>query len=278
MNKILVIEAETQSRNLLLESLEVAGFNVIAAEDGLVGLQQIQENLPDLVICNLVMSQLDGYRVLTTLRQDPITAIIPFIFVADQANKSDVRRGMELGADDYLTQPFTAEELLAAIAARLEKQAALRQWYAAQFQRILEAPHPAAATPMPQSIWPSIPKLREVFDYIEAHYHQPLTLCDVAKAVGYSPTYLTHLVRCQTGQTLYKWIVDRRMAEARSLLLHTDQPVNQIAATVGYPDAGHFIRHFRQIHNTTPKAWRNMDHPHILHLYQGKEQQLVAQI
>lgn len=241
MKKILVIEDRAETRNLFLKCFEAECFYTIGSENGLVSIQRSQEELPDLIICNIIMPQLDGYDVLTTLRQNLATAIIPLIFV-------------------NLSKPCKLDELLSAIAVCLEKQATLQQYYAAQFQRIPEPPSADTATSSitPKSILPSVPKLKEVFDFIEANYHQPITLYDVAKAVGYSPTYLTNLVRCQTGQTVYCWVVERRMAEARSLLLNTDQPVNQIAAAVGYPDAGHFIRHFRKIHDTTPKMWRNM--------------------
>lgn len=260
MKKILVIEDRAETRNLFIECLKVEGFYAIAAENGLVGVQLVQEEVPDLIICDIMLPQLDGYGVLTMLRQDLVTAIIPFIFVTAKGTRTERRKAMELGADDYLTKPFTLDELLRAIAACLEKQATLQQWYAAQSQRIPEPSCADTTTPSvtPQSILPSVPKLREVFDFIEANYHQPITLYDIAQAVGYSPTYLTNLVRCQTGQTVYCWVVERRMAEARSLLLNTDQPVNQVAAAVGYPDAGHFIRHFRKIHNTTPKMWRDV--------------------
>ena len=142
MKKILVIEDEARTRNLLLEFLAVEGYNTIEAENGSIGVQKAQEELPDLVICDIVMPQLDGYGVLTTLRQDPFTAMIPFIFLTAKATKASLRQGMELGADDYLTKPSTVEELLGAedevrtvgIAAQLEKQSTLRQWCAVESQ------------------------------------------------------------------------------------------------------------------------------------------------
>jgi len=108
-----------------------------------------------------------------------------------------------------------------------------------------------------QSIFPACPQLREVFDFIEANYHQPITLKDVAKAAGYSSAYLTDLVRRQTGKTVNLWIIERRMTEACSLLRETDQSVDGIAETVGYLTTAHFFRQFRQYHGTTPQAWRN---------------------
>lgn len=109
-----------------------------------------------------------------------------------------------------------------------------------------------------ESIFPSNPKLSKVFDYIEANYHQPITLSNVAQAVLYSPAYLTDLVRRQTGKTVNHWIVERRMAEARRLLLETNQAANEIASLVGYQNEVHFFRQFRQYHGTTPQVWRNL--------------------
>lgn len=257
MKKILVIEDEAQTRDIFLECLKAKGFEAIGAENGRVGVRRGQEQLPDLVICDIKMPELDGYGVLTTLRQDPVTAIIPFIFLTARSTKAELRQGMELGADDYLTKPSTAEELLGAIAARLEKQATLRRWCAAESQRVSAPPPTGTETAAPESIFPSRPHLSEVFDFIEANYHQPITLCNVAEAVGYSPAYLTSLVRHQTGRTVNRWIVERRMAEACSLLRGTNQSVDRIAESVGYQNAGHFFRQFRQYHETTPQVWRN---------------------
>lgn len=165
---------------------------------------------------------------------------------------------MELEADDHLTQSCTVEELLGAITARLEKQIAVKHWSAIEPEEV-PAPPPAdtAKQKSPPSIFPANPQLREVFDFIEANYRQAISLSDVAKAVRYSPAYLTDLVRRQTGQTVNNWIVERRIAEACYLLLETDKTVNQIAEAVGYLDSSHFIRHFRQIHKMPPNAWRN---------------------
>ncbi|MBH8553842.1 response regulator [Nostocaceae cyanobacterium CENA357] len=257
MTKILVIEDEPESRDIFLDSLQAEGFEAIAAENGLVGIQQAQEHLPDLVLCDILMPELDGYDVLTTLRQNPLTAIIPFIFLSAKSTKTEVRQGMNLGADDYLTKPSTIEELLEAIATRLEKQATMRQCYVAQSPPVPEPQSTDTGTSTDtQSLLPTCPQLKEVFDFIEANYSQSITLCDVAQAVGYSPAYLTDLVRRQTGKPVNHWIVERRMAAVRTLLLETDQSVNQIAEAVGYQNEGHFYRQFRQYHRTTPQVWR----------------------
>ncbi|MCC5649922.1 response regulator [Nostoc sp. XA013] len=291
--KILVIEDDNVTRNLYLKGLEAKGFDTIGANRGLAGIQQAQEHIPDLVICDITMPDMDGYSVLTTLRQDPVTAIIPFIFLTGSSTKSDVRKAMELGADDYLTKPSTLDELLRAIAIRLQKQATLQYWWAMKSEKApksvfadhttaiaggvsvsvgrasgteapaREAPDTEIMIP-PKSIFPYIPQLKEVFDFIEAHYHQGITLCDVAVAVGYSPAYLTNRVAKQTGETVNCWIVKRRMAGARFLLQNDDQTVEKIAKALGYQDVSHFSRQFRQHHGLPPQAWR-------------KEHQLVSQ-
>lgn len=262
MKKILVIEDQTQTRDLFLECLEAEGFYAIGAENGLIGVQQAQENLPDLIICDIIMPLLDGYGVLTTLRQNPATETIPFIFITAKVTRNDFRKGMELGADDYLTKPFTIDELLKAIATQLEKHAALQWWWTTQSQQVLEASFTEAKAffTNPSSIFPSLPqisKINKVIDFIEANYHRPITLDDVAQAVGYSRGYLTDLVKKQTGQTVNRWIVGRRMAEVRSLLLQSNRSLEEIAAATGYQNQCHFFRQFRQHHGTTPQVWRS---------------------
>jgi len=123
--KILVIENEEPVRAGVLELLEAEDFDAIGAENGRVGIQLAQDYLPDLILCDVMMPELDGYGVLNVLQQNAATATIPFIFLTAKATQSDLRQGMEQGADDYLTKPFTPEELLAAIATRLKKQQAV---------------------------------------------------------------------------------------------------------------------------------------------------------
>lgn len=96
----------------------------------------------------------------------------------------------------------------------------------------------------------------KVFQFIEANYRNPIGLKEVAKEVNLSPAYLTDLVKRETGKTVLNWIVERRMAEARCLLIKSNQSVTKIAQTVGYESPGHFSRLFRRFNGTTPKAWR----------------------
>lgn len=103
---------------------------------------------------------------------------------------------------------------------------------------------------------PIQPSLTNVFSFIEAHYKEGIALKDVAKAVGYSPAYLTSMVQQATGKTVNQWITEYRMAEARLLLLKTNQSIQQIALNIGYKGVEHFIRQFRQNHGNPPQVWR----------------------
>lgn len=253
--KIIVIDHNDISRNFVLDSLQSDGYYIIGAENGLMGLELTKKFLPDLVICDLIMPDMDGYTVLSNLRADSLTAIIPLIFLTNINSKTSWRKAMEWGADDYLTRPVQRDELLRAIAIRLEKQALLRYWYTTNS-------HPALLTELPttsvnsQSIFPNLPHLQKIFDYIEANYHKGITLSDVAEAVGYSQAYLTNQVAKQTGQPINVWIVKRRMIAALSLLENTNQTVEEIAERLGYQNSCHFSRQFRQHHGLSPANWR----------------------
>src|SRR6516164_2331497 len=125
MTTVLVIDDSPEINDLIGETLKLHGYEVLIAEDGLAGVQLAQQHLPDLILCDVNMPQLDGYATLTALRQHSTTATIPFIFLTGIADKGNIRQGMELGADDYITKPFTIGEHIAAVKARLEKQAAI---------------------------------------------------------------------------------------------------------------------------------------------------------
>ena len=121
MKKILLIEDHTEIRENIAEILELANYAVLEAENGKIGVEMAKRELPDLIICDVMMPQLDGYGVLHILGKTPATAAIPFIFLTAKTEKEDFRKGMNLGADDYLTKPFDDLQLLNTIEMRLKK-------------------------------------------------------------------------------------------------------------------------------------------------------------
>jgi len=122
MIRILLIEDETAVRENVLEMLDAAGYEPIEADNGATGVELAKSQRPDLILCDVMMPQLDGHSVLSQLANDPKTSAIPFIFLTAKATRQDIREGMKLGADDYLTKPFTMAELIEAIEARLQKR------------------------------------------------------------------------------------------------------------------------------------------------------------
>src|SRR5262245_6741339 len=122
MKKILVIDDHEPMRRNVSMILEVEGFQPLSAQNGSKGLELARKEKPDLILCDITMPGMDGYAVLQSLREDKETATIPFIFLTARGEKLDVRIGMNYGADDYLTKPVGHEEMLASIAARLERK------------------------------------------------------------------------------------------------------------------------------------------------------------
>lgn len=120
-HSILIIEDEATIRNDLSEIMLFEGYEVYTAENGITGFQLAIDKLPDLILSDVMMPDMDGYEVLTALRENPSTRLIPVILVTAMADKEDMRTGMKLGADDYLIKPFTRQELLDAINSRIQK-------------------------------------------------------------------------------------------------------------------------------------------------------------
>jgi CRP/FNR family transcriptional regulator, polysaccharide utilization system transcription regulator len=125
MAKILLIEDNKEMRENTSEILELSGHQVEVAENGKLGFKKAQAHQPDLIICDIMMPELDGYGVLHLVNRDPTTNQIPFIFLTAKADRADIRKGMQMGADDYITKPFDDTELLSAIDVRLKKAEAI---------------------------------------------------------------------------------------------------------------------------------------------------------
>jgi CRP/FNR family cyclic AMP-dependent transcriptional regulator len=126
MNKILLIEDNDDIRENTAEILELAQYNVITAADGKTGIIAAFENKPDLIICDIMIPELDGYGVLHALQKQKETKNTPFIFLSAKAERAEIRKGMDDGADDYITKPFAASDLLNAVESRLKRASLLR--------------------------------------------------------------------------------------------------------------------------------------------------------
>ena len=139
MKKILIIEDEPEMRRNLTTILRHENFHPLAAANGRVGIALARNEKPDLILCDVMMPEVDGYGVIAALRADPDTVTIPFIFLTAKGEKPDIRAGMNLGADDYLTKPVLKADLLEAIRSRLERQAQQAQ---PEFKPNFDSPKP----------------------------------------------------------------------------------------------------------------------------------------
>jgi len=135
MIRILVIEDEREIRENILQILRLNNYDAIGVENGKLGWETVLESPPDLIICDIMMPEMDGYQFIERLRIEEKTVMIPCILVTAKVDKRDIRMGMRLGADDYLTKPFTPEELLEAIDARLQRKKELEQEFEVKLQK-----------------------------------------------------------------------------------------------------------------------------------------------
>ncbi len=122
VEKILVIDDESRMRKLVVEALTLEGYHIVEAHNGKEGVALAGRESPDLIVCDITMPEMNGHRVLQTLRDQPTTAQIPFIFLTGWSERDDVRAGMNLGADDYLVKPVDPIELIAAVRSRLRRR------------------------------------------------------------------------------------------------------------------------------------------------------------
>src|SRR5690606_30593176 len=125
--KVLLIEDDVSLRGNTSEILELSGYEVIVASNGKMGVEKAIQLHPDIIVCDIMMPELDGYGVLELLFKIENTKSIPFIFLSAKTDRKDVRLGMNLGADDYITKPFNEDDLITAIESRLAKAAILKE-------------------------------------------------------------------------------------------------------------------------------------------------------
>ena len=198
MAKILVIEDEEAIRENILDLLEAENFEGIGAINGQVGIKLANEQIPDLILCDMMMPEVDGHGVLKALRSEPLTATIPFIFLTAKADKSDIRTGMELGADDYITKPCTPQELLKAIAIRLEKQKTISR----QSQKTLDELRTNISMSLPHELRTPLNAIMGFSELILSEY-QVLEESDILEMIGQIQTSGHRLYRLIQNFLLY---------------------------------------------------------------------------
>jgi DNA-binding NarL/FixJ family response regulator len=181
MKKILVIEDEPEMRRNLLTILKLEKYYAVGAENGRAGIDLAAKEHPDLIVCDVMMPEVDGFGVLQAVRKDPAMQSTPFIFLTARGERQDVRSGMDLGADDYLTKPVAKSELLAAIDARLHRA---EQHARAEFNPNFTSPEPLRSLGL-------TPRVAEVLLWVAQGKTNP----DIASILGISEsTVKKHMI------------------------------------------------------------------------------------
>ena len=184
MKQILIIEDNADIRENIAEILELAGYETLTAPNGKTGVEVAVEKQPDLIICDIMMPELDGFGVLHILNKREDTARIPFIFLTAKTERADMRKGMVMGADDFITKPFDDTELLDAIEARLKKQELIRKEY----------------NPDAEGIKDFIKDVRDLFQYIEEKDLHKIRSFRKKNDVYQAGDYPHHLYYIQSGK------------------------------------------------------------------------------
>ncbi|HTV18296.1 MAG TPA: sigma-54 dependent transcriptional regulator [Polyangiaceae bacterium] len=177
MPRILVVDDDRELLNNVSELLVEEGFEAISASNGADAVALAKARAPDLVVCDIAMPIMDGYQVLSALRSHPATSLLPFIFLSARAERNEVRAGMNLGADDYVTKPFQLQELLDAIRARLQRVSSLNaQAHAAlQASGALSTPEPQKAG-APAGVVLLDPSMQDIYRQLEPVAHSQLNV------------------------------------------------------------------------------------------------------
>ena len=183
MKTVLVIEDKHIVQAAIRDWLEEEGFRTLGAANGKIGLELIQSQRPDLILCDVVMPVMDGYQVLMQLRQDPSTTTIPFVFLTVKGSNADWRYGMELGADDYLVKPCTAKELINAVTSRLEKQALLQSQMQSESQQQLETLRHSIAFSLPQEFRTPITGILTGLELLRLSADRPSEVLELANSI-----------------------------------------------------------------------------------------------
>lgn len=250
-NSILVIDDEPRDIHLLSEMLLAEGYQVFAALNGKQGFQRALEHRPATILLDLHMPELDGMGTLQLMKADPRLATIPVLFLTASGVLQDKLQAFSKGAVDYITKPFSAEEVLARV--RVHARLGLGSG----------APHTASSqTTTPQVTPPAVDEttsqrfVRKAQALIIKTLSQPINLTDLAHTVGTNERRLTEEFRRHTGLAVFEYQRKLRHQTACHLLLHSDLAINIIALQVGYSSAAAFTYSFRQYCAMTPSEFR----------------------
>lgn len=251
--RLLIVDDRTDSVALLLSYLRHHDIDIMVARDGDDGLRKAVKGQPDAILLDVAMPGVDGYTVCRRLKSNPLTTLVPVIFLSANTTVEHRLEGFAVGGADYIAKPFSAEEVLARVfvhlrlrrqLARLQASVARRDGAAADGATEVD-PLAAAVAELQQNPaeWPG--------------------LTELAQRVGTNEKKLTELFRRQFGLTVFEYLVDLRLETARHQLGSTNLQIQLIAARAGFGNASDFSRAFRRRYGVTPREYRQTCAPGV---------------
>ncbi len=247
MNTILVIEDNIDVANYLVACLQNQ-WNVIVATDGIAGVSKAIEIIPNIILCDLMIPELDGYMVLEKLKNNELTNHIPIVLLTAKADDSSKIKGLQKGADAYVVKPFNKNELLV----RLEKLVQQRKKLQKRYQKnsFLYSSEDRTLEKQDQFIY----RLEELV--LSKGYHESYNITSLCKDLGMSRTQLHNKIKALTGKSTSIFIRATRLKKGKYLLENTKKSISEIASEVGFKDASYFSRCFNEIYGEAPSTIR----------------------
>ena len=243
---VLIVEDHADVRAYIREYLETS-YQVIEGRDGVEGVEKAREAIPDLIIGDVMMPRMDGYEMCRALKTDERTSHIPVILLTARAALEDKVEGLKTGADDYLTKPFDAVELLARVQNLIESRRKLRERWR---QMVVLRPSEISATAIDQAFLEKALAVAE-----ERLEDEDFSIEDFARKVGMSRSQLHRKLHALTNQSASHFIRSVRLQRASELLRRHDGSVGEIAYRVGFGSQAYFTRCFQERFGCSPKEY-----------------------
>lgn len=240
---LLVVEDNADMRNYIRKTLHEQ-YQIVEATNGKEGLAKAQQAVPDLIISDIMMPEMDGYKLCERIKTDELTSHIPVILLTAKADRESKLTGLETGADDYLSKPFDADELKLIIRNRLEARRTLREHFG---KSIRLEPKQISITSLDEKF------LTKVLDIIELHMDdENFSIGELSQEAGYSHIHFYRKIKGLSGQTPNQFLRTIRLKRAAELLRHKSDNVSQIAYSVGFSSQSYFIKCFKEQFGVTP--------------------------
>ncbi|MEK7990719.1 MAG: response regulator [Thiotrichaceae bacterium] len=248
--KILIIDDEPQNLRLIIETLNDYGFDIMTALNGKDALYSIYQEMPELILLDIIMPKMTGFEVCQKLKQRPITQNIPIIFLTALDDVDSKLKAFQLGGIDYITKPIDAREVLVRVNTHLDRHRIYQnlvqrlQNYEQQNLQDIDCNEN------------SMEGIEKVRNFLEENIATTHSLEELAQIAGTNRTHLNKYFRILFGETVFGWLREQRLQRAAQLLCSTDKPIQILASEVGYENNTAFSTAFKKRFGMTPVKYR----------------------